>query len=1014
LQPTPTYRPVITSPPADLSVEAYIEFCRAKAPVAKTDADGTKDIFINPICKKHQSLAIRWAINGGCRALFKSFGLGKTIDQLEICRIILVKHGGRGLIVAPLGVRQEFFHDASLLGTPIKFIRTTGEANETGIHLTNYESVREGKVDTSIFTVLSLDEGSCLRSFGSKTFSEMLFGMAQNVPYRFVATATPSPNEYQELLAYAHFLGIMDIGQARTRFFKRNSEKSDDLTIMPHKEEEFWLWVSSWGLFAEKPSDITGDVNDDKGYDLPELIVHWHEVKSPAREITNKKNGQNLMFADTSMGVSEASAEKRNSLTMRIDKMLDILADNEDDHFILWHDLEDERRAIEEVVPGVVTVYGSQDIDDKEQCISDFSEGRTKYLAGKPVMLGSGTNLQRFCHKAIYLGIGFKFNDFIQSIHRIQRFLQEHQCEIHLIYSDGEQPVKRRLEKKWERDKQLRVKMREIMQKYGLSNAGKAEELTRSLGIKRTEVRGNNYHLINNDSILESKNMADDNIGLIVTSIPFANQYEYSANYMCMGHTDSNQHFFQQMDFLTPELYRMLMPGRNLVVHVKDRIVDSAMTLLGFQTVYPFHHDVVAHFCAHGFAYLGEEVIPTDVVRENNQTYRLGWSEQCKDGSRMGSGLSEYLLIFRKPQTNRAKGYADVPVEKSKEEYPRARWQVDAHGHWRSSGNRLLTPDEWKDLRYKEIFQKFKDWTLNNVYDYDYHVKVSEALDEVHKLPSDFMLLQPASWHPQVLTNITRMRSLNASQALRGKEKHVCPLPFDIVDRAIIQRSMPGESVYDPFAGIGTVPLRAVKHGRFGVGCELNDEYFADSVRYCRAQESKIDIPSFFDAIDVGGFSEAIANDEPEEASKPIRVEVYDGKSTLPSRDQKPILEFTVSEINYDNDLIEHNLSLAERHELIYYFDIEIDGLPIHCEYIPKWLANGEERDFYTYWFNFHGEISETGYRSENIQSRFDIDFVHEDIMNYAKNRATELRAKLLEKQAKELKKSKRKQKVAV
>jgi hypothetical protein len=71
------------------------------------------------------------------------------------------------------------------------------------------------------------------------------------------------------------------------------------------------------------------------------------------------------------------------------------------------------------------------------------------------------------------------------------------------------------------------------------------------------------------------------------------------------------------------------------------------------------------------------------------------------------------------------------------------------------------------------------------------------------------MLLQPQSWHPDVWTDITRMRTLNVRRRSAGREMHLCPLQFDIVDRAIEQYTMPGEEVYDPFAGLMTVPYRA-------------------------------------------------------------------------------------------------------------------------------------------------------------------------------------------------------------
>ena len=103
-----------------------------------------------------------------------------------------------------------------------------------------------------------------------------------------------------------------------------------------------------------------------------------------------------------------------------------------------------------------------------------------------------------------------------------------------------------------------------------------------------------------------------------------------------------------------------------------------------------------------------------DVVRENNQTYRLGWTEQCKDGTKMGVGMPEYLLLFRKPATDRTNAYADEPVVKQKKDfnsdtqewqnpngYSRARWQMDAHGYTRSSGNRGVTPEEMAQLSHK-------------------------------------------------------------------------------------------------------------------------------------------------------------------------------------------------------------------------------------------------------------------------------------------------------------------------
>ncbi|GAB3388322.1 hypothetical protein GCM10027432_24520 [Lysobacter fragariae] len=257
-----------------------------------------------------------------------------------------------------------------------------------------------------------------------------------------------------------------------------------------------------------------------------------------------------------------------------------------------------------------------------------------------------------------------------------------------------------------------------------------------------------------------------------------------------------------------------------------------------------------AHFERHGFAFIARKTIVTDVVRENNQTYRLGWSEQCKDGSRMGAGLPEYLLIFRKPTSDPTNGYADVPVVKDKASFTRPRWQFDAHGFMRSSGDRPLRPEEIEGLDQAAIFKLFRKHSLENVYDFRHDVRIAEHVDRSGWLPSTFMLLQPASWHPDVWTDVARMRTLNSTQAAKGREMHLCPLQFDIVDRCIEQYTMEGEEVFDPFGGIGTVPSRALRLKRRGRAVELNPTYFLDMAAYCAAEAQGKPMPGLFDLIE--------------------------------------------------------------------------------------------------------------------------------------------------------------------
>jgi len=591
----------------------------------------------------------------------------------------------------------------------------------------------------------------------------------------------------------------------------------------------------------------------DEGYTLPKLEVIWHELRSDHREAGAEKDGQGRMFKDASTGVTEASREKRASLSVRVDKLAELVSGGDGSQWVIWCDLNDEQQAIEVSLDALGVSYssltGSQDIDEREALLEKWRARETIAFISKPMMYGAGINMQQ-AHQMVFVGVGYKFQDFIQALHRTHRFGQTHPCIVHIIYTEAEREIRRGLERKWAQHVEQVGIMTALIREFGLSAAAMAGALRRSIGCERAEASGQSWTLVNNDCVEEAQRMPENSVGLIVTSIPFSHQYEYSPSYNDFGHTDDNAHFWRQMDFLTPHLLRVLQPGRVCAVHVKDRVTPGGINGLGFQTVTRISDACADHFERHGFAFLARKTIVTDVVRENNQTYRLGWSEQCKDGSRMGAGLPEYVMLFRKPPTDRSNGYADLPVVKDKGKFTRPRWQFDAHGFTRSSGNRFLQPGDLNGLDQDVVFKLFRDHSHGNVYDFKRDVAIAEALDTTGWLPKTFMLLQPQSWHPDVWTDVARMRTLNADQVSKGKEMHLCPLQFDIVDRLVEQFSMPGEEVFDPFAGLATVPYCAVKMGRRGRGCELNSTYWKDSIWYLQRAEAERATPSLFDVLE--------------------------------------------------------------------------------------------------------------------------------------------------------------------
>lgn len=892
---------------AIVDLEKYNQYLESKITVNGYRGIEIADSDINPIVFPHQRDAIRWALRNGQAMVAMSFGLGKTLIQLEIARILVKKRGDLGdkfLIVCPLGVKHQFIElDGPMLGMKVQYVRTDKEVEkaDTPFLITNYERVRDGNIHPQDHNLIgvSLDEGSILRNLGNKT-SDIFADVFADVPFKFCCTATPAPNQYREIIYYARWLGIMDSGQALTRWFQRDVNQAGNLTIHPQHEKEFWLWVASWALFVYKPSDLG---YDDTGYDLPELRVHWHRLATDhtrAFDLTDNR-GQYRLLMDTKVGISEQSTEKRESLSERLDKMQEIIAQEPDEHYIIWHQLEDERRAIEQTIPDVLSIYGTLKDELKEERIIAFGNGEFPIVALKPVMSGMGCNLQYHCSRNIYLGINFKFQEFIQSIHRTYRFQQDEPVDVHIIYTEAEDNVIRILREKWERHNELTAKMQAIIKEYGLAHEALTSGLRRRIGIMRQSVKEGHFTAVNNDCVYEMENLADDSVDLIHTSIPFGDHYEYTVQYEDFGHNHGDEKFFEQMDFLIPDLYRVLKPGRIAAIHVKDRILYGHQTPSGFMEVGPFSDLTVASFRKHGFLYEGRRTIVTDVVRENNSTYRLGWTEMTKDSSKMGSGLPEYLLLFRKPPTDNSTQRADDPVTHEKEDittyrcsecgketddlssfkpykgsdnghpqfwcpfckgvvsviasvdqgYSRGRWQIDAHSFWRSSGDRFISSDMLEDLHPDRIAKAYAALQAEQVYDHEQHVELKEMLDSKGHLPARFMLLPPKSHSEYVWDDVAFMQCLNAKQSARRRRNHTCPLPFDIVDRVIRLYSNEGELVFDPFAGLFTVPVRAVKLGRRGYGVELNSEYWDDGVRYCRLAEIERASPTLFDWLAV-------------------------------------------------------------------------------------------------------------------------------------------------------------------
>ena len=194
--------------------------------------------------------------------------------------------------------------------------------------------------------------------------------------------------------------------------------------------------------------------------------------------------------------------------------------------------------------------------------------------------------------------------------------------------------------------------------------------------------------------------------------------------------------------------------------------------------------------------------------------------------------------------------YADVPCTKTKQEYTRANWQLDAHAYWKSNGNRFFSSKELKAMDVSNICNFWKKHNLEQVYSFREHLEVCELLEDQSKLSSLFMTLPNHSNNELVWTDVNRMNTLNTNQANRGKEKHICPLQLDIIERLINRFTMKGDVIDDPFGGLFSTAYKAIEMGRKAISTELNPQYYDDGLYYLKSIEYKINVPTLFDILD--------------------------------------------------------------------------------------------------------------------------------------------------------------------
>ncbi len=225
-----------------------------------------------------------------------------------------VQHTNKSvLIITPLAVAFQFIKEAEKFGIDDISYSKDGKY-KTKIVVCNYERLEH--FNSNDFDCVLLDESSILKNFDG-AIKNHITSFLKKVKYRFLFTATPSPNDYIELGTSSEALGYLGYMDMLTKFFKNNNNSIDpkhagsEWYLKPHAEKDFWQWVASWSISMRKPSDIG---YSDSMYELPNL----HEIQTIIRnENPLAIKGQTSLFALPAMGFAEIKSEVRATIKER-------------------------------------------------------------------------------------------------------------------------------------------------------------------------------------------------------------------------------------------------------------------------------------------------------------------------------------------------------------------------------------------------------------------------------------------------------------------------------------------------------------------------------------------------------------------------------------------------------------------------------------------------------------------------------------------------------------------------
>lgn len=398
----------------------YSEFLARKSSATPPLGHAITSDQTHPSLHPWQSELVTWAVRAGRAAIWADTGLGKTRMQLEWARL----SGRAALIIAPLAVCQQTIREAATLGIRADYARELDAVDEPGMWVTNYENVP--KMNPNNFDAVVLDESSILKQSAGAT-RNMLINWAADVPHRLACSATPAPNDPEELTSQAEWLGRMTRSNMLAAYFIHDT---DGWRLKGHARQPMVQWMSTWAAALRIPSDVGGD---DTGYLLPGLDIVPHLVP-----VQIDQDG--ALFATELGGVQGRAQVRRQTLRARVQCAAELVAAEPDEPWILWCGLNDEADALTSAIPGAVNVHGSLTAEDKADLLLGFADGEYQVLITKPSIASQGLNYQH-CARMAFVGLGDSYEQYYQAIRRCYRYGQTRIVQAHIVLSELESQI---------------------------------------------------------------------------------------------------------------------------------------------------------------------------------------------------------------------------------------------------------------------------------------------------------------------------------------------------------------------------------------------------------------------------------------------------------------------------------------------------------------------------------------------------------------------------------------------